>query len=49
MELLFRKASLSQWRSLLAQCEREASLYRGSWQKYITQDAKFFPDTSSDT
>jgi hypothetical protein len=25
------------------------SLYRGSWQKYITQDAEFFPDTSSDT
>jgi hypothetical protein len=48
-ELLLRKASLSQCRSLLPNAKEKPSLYRGSWQKYITQDAEFFPDTSLDT
>jgi hypothetical protein len=29
--------------------KEKPSLYRGSWQKYISQDAEFFPDTSPDT
>jgi hypothetical protein len=29
--------------------KEKPSLYTGSRQKYITQDAEFFPDTSSDT
>jgi hypothetical protein len=28
--------------------KEKPSLYSGSWQKYITQDAEFFPDTSLD-
>ncbi len=29
--------------------KEKPSLYRGSWQKYITQGGEFLPDTSSDT
>jgi hypothetical protein len=47
---IFRQASLSQWRSLLAQCDREVFIISRILAKvYITQDAEFFPDTSSDT
>jgi hypothetical protein len=45
LELLLRKASLLGWPN----AKEKPSLYRGFWQKYITQDAEFFPDTSSDT